>query len=221
MSLFRKNLKVDIRSGLVADWKFDERNGTIAHDSSGNNLNGTIANPIWVTARKSGGLNFTGTTTQNVNFGNPSSLSFPSSDFSIVSWIYPTSATYYIVVINKGDGASATNSQYELLTSSGGNGKFSFDIFIGGANNQTSEPTAHTLNQWYFVCGVRSGSNCILYVNGINVASNVFTGTLNTTTNAVKVGVAGSLPMYGNIDMVRIYNRALTSTEVIQLYKNT
>jgi hypothetical protein len=33
---------------LVATYLFDEGNGTVAHDSSGNNLTGTILNPTWV-----------------------------------------------------------------------------------------------------------------------------------------------------------------------------
>ena len=50
-----------LMNGLVAWWKFDEANGTVAYDSSGNDLDGTTnGNPPWVSGKIGGALSFNG-----------------------------------------------------------------------------------------------------------------------------------------------------------------
>lgn len=43
---------------LVGWWKFDDGSGSIAKDSSGRGNHGTITDPIWVTGRYGGALDF-------------------------------------------------------------------------------------------------------------------------------------------------------------------
>ena len=46
-------------SGLVGWWKFDEGNGTVAYDSSGNGNDGNLTNgPIWTDGKIGGALLF-------------------------------------------------------------------------------------------------------------------------------------------------------------------
>ena len=50
-----------IMNGLVAWWKFDETNGTVAYDSSGNGNDGNLSGgPTWTTGKIGGALNFDG-----------------------------------------------------------------------------------------------------------------------------------------------------------------
>ncbi len=48
-------------NGLVGWWKFDETNGTVAYDSSGNGNDGNFTNgPTWTTGKIGGALSFDG-----------------------------------------------------------------------------------------------------------------------------------------------------------------
>ena len=50
-----------LMNGLVGWWKFDETNGTIAHDSSGNGYDGNLSGgPTWSTGKIGGALSFDG-----------------------------------------------------------------------------------------------------------------------------------------------------------------
>ena len=50
---------IDQAQGLVGYWPFDEGNGTIAKDYSGNGNNETLVNgPTWTTGKVEGALNF-------------------------------------------------------------------------------------------------------------------------------------------------------------------
>ena len=60
------------------------------------------------------------------------------------------------------------------------------------------------------------GSTLRLYVNGTQVASIAHTGTTATSTNPLQIGGDSLYGQYfaGLIDEVRVYNRALTATQV-------
>jgi hypothetical protein len=79
-----------------------------------------------------------------------------------------------------------------------------------------------SLNVWYHIVAThRSSDNLnVLYVNGVQ--ENTVTREISYVENAVtKVGLFytyNGLPFSGDIDVVRSYNRALTSSEVLQNY---
>ena len=85
-------------------------------------------------------------------------------------------------------------------------------------------PFTYDLYEWYFVVGTYDGSVMKLYVNGTLTAWKSISGNLLYNTNDIYIGdlqfynngTLGLLP--GNIDEVRIYNRALTEEEIISLY---
>ena len=190
--------------------------GTVWTDLSKGGNNGTLTNGPTFSSTNGGAIVFNGSNNY-INCGT--NLSFTTTGFSICAWVYPTSATSYRTVFNKGDGTSAAGSQYELMASFAGSNKFQFDVFIGGARTDTVSPSTYTLNRWHYVCGTRSGSLNTLYENGASTKTVTIAGTLNTTANTTKIGIAGAtLPFAGNIAVAQIYNRALTAAEVLQNY---
>jgi hypothetical protein len=83
--------------------------------------------------------------------------------------------------------------------------------------------------KWHQAVATWNGSTISLYVDGVSDATAVsFSGSLRTNqTNSLTIGAddaaigAGSTPLNyfnGTIDDVRIYNRALSATEVANLY---
>ncbi|MEZ4956159.1 MAG: LamG-like jellyroll fold domain-containing protein [Saprospiraceae bacterium] len=74
---------------------------------------------------------------------------------------------------------------------------------------------------WWYVTMVHDGDNDLIYVNGIQANSKPASGTLNTTARPLGFGnnpVDGGQYFQGGLDNVKIYNRALTSEEVEQLF---
>ena len=71
-------------------------------------------------------------------------------------------------------------------------------------------------NTWTHVAGTYDGTTMRFYVNGVEVASLAQTGTINTSSGALTIGGDASNGQYwsGLIDEVRIYDRALSATEI-------
>ena len=72
------------------------------------------------------------------------------------------------------------------------------------------------LNAWTHLAVTYDGAMLRLYVNGTQVGSQAMTGSMVTSTGALRVGgnsVWGEF-FQGQIDEIRIYNRALTQAQV-------
>jgi len=73
-----------VTQGLVGWWKFDETNGTIAYDSSGNENNGTLVNgPTWTQGKVGGALSLDGV---NDRVKLPHTLLDGKSHFTFTCW---------------------------------------------------------------------------------------------------------------------------------------
>ena len=79
-----------------------------------------------------------------------------------------------------------------------------------------SGPTANPVNAWTHVALTYDGSTLRLYVNGTQAATRAATGAIQTTTNPLWIGGNSPYGEYfqGLIDDVRVYNRALTATDI-------
>jgi hypothetical protein len=101
------------------------------------------------------------------------------------------------------------------------------------ANTDTKNPSGHVfttaesilkggtatsvpLNAWTHLAATYDGSALRLYVNGTQVSTLAVSGSIVATGGAVKIGGNSIWGEYfkGMIDDVRIYNRALSATEV-------
>ena len=115
---------------------------------------------------------------------------------------------------------------YNLLV--GATGLVSFQIYNTVNLNAVVSSTSSIIGSNYFhAVGIKNGTTITLYVNGILQAS------ANLTTNAVYYlnypfviggfGICGSKRFYatGNIAQTLIYNKALSSQEVLQNYNAT
>ena len=95
------------------------------------------------------------------------------------------------------------------------NGIWTGTLATGLANYLTSGQ-APVAGQWQHVAFSYNGSTARFYVNGTEVANRSFTGNVGDS-NTWRIGAYGSTAMGffdGTIDEVRIYNRALTQTEI-------
>ena len=94
----------------------------------------------------------------------------------------------------------------------------------GGGSPSIVESTADlsTYSNWHMITALINGGKAQIYINGILKAEANYTGQ-NTSSNNFYIGALYSLgeAFLGNISIVQIYNRALSSQEVLQNYNAT
>jgi chitodextrinase len=93
----------------------------------------------------------------------------------------------------------------------------------GGTQATANSAAMVADNSWNFIVGTDDGILLRLYVNGTLVSSVVSTNPIWSTNMNLYMGAsrpenAGNMWFDGALDDVRIYNRALSSTEIQQLY---
>ncbi|MBU1983876.1 LamG domain-containing protein, partial [bacterium] len=179
---------------------FDEGSGTIAHDSSGNNLHGTLGGvPTWTSGYVGGGLQFD---------GNGDRVDFGSSDLlrpdilTCEAWIYADSLRQQeMLIVTSGKDFNG----FVLSLREGG--KPSFDCQGSGSRHIAMSPDPLTIHQWHHLAGTFDGTTVRIFVNGACRASVL--GTLSPATYPLLVGTDvtppyTSDPFFGKIDEVQI-----------------
>ena len=210
-------------SGLVGWWNFDEGSGTTAADSSGNGNTGTLYNtPTWTTSgMNGGGLNFAAASSQYVNLGTNSSLAGGSpSAITVSAWVKPTGSGYEEIAARR-DGSSLSWMLWIDYTSDG-RARFGTEVTSGPNPDYTVVSPYITPGVWTHIVGVYSISDGVLriYVNGVAAGTTAGGGTINSSSQRTFIGADAWSGNYfnGTIDDVRIYNRALSASEVGRLY---
>jgi glucose/arabinose dehydrogenase len=199
--------------GLVGAWGFDEGAGSQALDASGQGNTGTIAGAAWTgSGRYGGALTFDGVNDW-VSVPHSASLNL-STAMTLTAWVRPTSLGAWRQAILKERPGGLTYALYATNQSANQpNGHFQ----IGGADREVTAPTAIATNTWTHLATSYDGANMRLYVNGTLVRTVARTGPVATSTSPLRIGgnsVWGEW-FAGQLDEIRVYNRALTNAEII------
>jgi hypothetical protein len=191
--------------------------GTTINDLSNNGLNGTMSNITFTTPY----FSYNGSSSQVSVADNPL-LEPGSGDWSIEFWVnHSVLAGSSRVLIGKTDGGNAADWGYGLRSGAPGN---TFMEIGDGSTSITSPSSTLSINTWYQVVGVWTNvaSNSLaLYINGGFIGSNShsFTSIKNTTSPLYLGSFNGgqfSQWLNGRMGVVRMYNKALTGSEVLQ-----
>jgi len=214
--------------GLVCHLPFNEGSGGIVNDLSGNGNTGTLVGAAHFGPGKFGSCLDFGGDGDYVDCGDDSSLDMGSGDLSVSAW-FKTITTSNDVIIGKG--MSGTDSKRYVLVVLGDspyNGKV--QIYLDDNSNPGSLiSSADTYNDgnWHYVVGVRDGSNLRLYIDG-TAETPVDISSLGDIDSAGDCDIGtiydNALPGYanyfnGSMDNVMIFDRALTASEIAQLYR--
>jgi hypothetical protein len=207
---FSANSTVTVAIGLVAAYGFNEGSGTTVTDSSGRGNNGTISAATWTTAGHSGNaLSFNGTNSW-VTVNDAASLDL-TTGMTVEAWVKLTTVSGWRAVIIKETTGGLAYGLYANtnLNRPAGVIHTSTDVNLYGT-------AALVANTWAHLATTYDGANLRLYVNGVQVASQAFTGSMPISASPLRIGgdsVWGEF-LSGVIDDVRVYNRALAGAEI-------
>ncbi len=215
----QQNAHADLNDGLVAHWSFDDCS---AKDNSGNGHDGTInGNPQCVDGVKGKALHFFNTNNSGW-FDKKDWVTLPNYTGSEVSFharvkwksasnYDPTGAIWSI-----GDNSDLNHFLALWINSSNG------DIWVQG---QSKSVVNLSDGNWHTVAITASPSKTNFYFDNVLIesVSSTFVNFQDSpqylSYNQWYNGGAGSSRFAGLIDETRIYNRALTEAEVLELYE--
>ncbi len=216
---------INLNTGLGGYWKFDEGTGTVAYDSSGNRYNGTLSSPapLWTTG-KIGGSSLTFASSTKITVSGSPQLQISSSTFTISLWIKPVS----YVTGGLGNQWSNQIMQKQVYGTSTGSG-FRYGLKSGFIPIFWTTETGGTLNTVASLgLSVGTFSHLVTTYDGATLTYYINGSPAGSVSGTYVAPISSSLELGGNqsdlwstnsvIDDVRIYNRALSASEISQLY---
>lgn len=208
-------------SSLVGYWAFNEGSGAVAKDYSGYGNNGSITGSGWTQGILGGGLYFSQATGVNVTIPDSNSLDIPDSltiNFWAKTIVTPiTSAQHYLF----GKWNATSNANYTWLWYSAGHansnrmGSLANRGGVWGWLPSYSVVVPDSAWRMMTITYEKAGTNKY-YINGVIVAQAVGAGVLATNSLPFTINSGNGYEVV--LDDFRIYNRALSASEVSALY---
>lgn len=196
--------------GLVVALGFEEGSGTTVADASGTGNTGTITGAAWTTSGRYGNaLAFDGTNDW-VTVADTTTLDLTTA-MTLEAWVNPTTLTSWRSILLK---ERTNHLSYALYANSSTNTPTAH-VYIAG-DKSARGTTQLPLNTWTHLAATYDGTTLRLYQNGQQTASRAQTGTIATGTGPLRIGGNAIWPEWfnGRIDEIRLYNRALTPTQI-------
>jgi len=208
----------DLNDGLIAYYPFNNN----ANDISGNDNNGSVNGAV-LTEDRFGNPNsayyFDGIDDYIVITSNES-LDITGS-FTFIAWVNVFGSTNdHQIVISKWYNNCVQNRSYVLEFQP--NGK-TLQIPVGGGVSTDNYSNAFSekeisFEKWHFIVAVYDMASLKIYIDGEKTCHLTTTGLIPKTDTLVYIGrhecSTDKNTFFGNIDDVRIYNRALSLDEI-------
>ena len=232
-----------LRDKPSAYYPLDESGSTIAHDLSGNNLNGIMyefnleSSPKRTSASNNNGIKFDGSKSYiSVEPLSQSKLSF-SRSFTVEAWVRRSNTgnlnpNLVQAILSKDNDHFAGHYNLLFRTDAQQRSYFEFGISFEGTNTTGrfvvtelgSPPLKSAYYNWYFLTGVydRAKAQMRFYLDGHQVAVNG-APNMGIPINSGPLYI-GRMPNFtyfwdGEIRDVAVYDRALTSEQILKHYK--
>lgn len=216
-------------SGLVGYWRLDETSGTDTYDSIGT-VHGALEGSMDASTDSVSGVydnafDFDGTD-DYIDLGDNHDF-IGTAAYTLSAWVYPQSVGDYRRIVAK-ESMSGGREGYSLYLHDGSDSQPTLGVacerwenntFLNSARN-TSGPLAD--DTWHHLTCTYDGSDIKLYLNGILISTNSTAADIIDNDGLLTIGgdETGS-ELSGYIDDVRIYDRALSDSEVEELYNHT
>jgi hypothetical protein len=212
-----------VNDGLVlcldaANIKSYPGTGTDWSDLSSTRLIGEGVNsPVFNTTGNISSFEFNGLTNSRL-FRIQNNTQLDTQTPSVEVWIKTNNTNQNGFWFEKG----TVNTQYSLFQE-GTTIRWRANLGSGFVNLASATTATYmNTNDWYQVVGTFVSGNAKLYVNNLEAGSGTSTGTIATNAGGCSMGVHGGYSggrgywYNGNIAIVRVYNRTLSSAEIQQ-----
>jgi hypothetical protein len=201
----------------IGYWKFDEGSGTTASDSSGTGNHGILTNGAnWSTGKSGNAVSLDGID----DFVKISTTNFLVSQGTLALWVRATSFASNPRYFFGHTSLPAFGSRIQLYADDIAGG---LDFGFGDSHARALNIHQLQLNTWYHI-GLTWGSGTYsVYVNGIQTSTGSYAGftSLNSYAHVGGVGIDSKPESWsGAIDEVKVWNRALSSSEVQNEYSS-
>jgi hypothetical protein len=225
-----------VTNGLVLSLDAADKNsypdsGTIWRDLSGNGYNGTLTNGPTFNSANGGSIVFDGTNDYIITTTNETPLLNITSSITLESWIMSTALANSLHgdgINSKGLSSDNNSGVYETLLVQSGSVNYPYFRVRIGSSTPTYTPRSIpiNLNEIYQFTSTYDGSTMRVYINGIESGTgSAQTGDIQTNTQQLTMGVRFTFRGGGNdaffsgrIYNNKIYNRALSASEIEQNY---
>ena len=205
---------------------FNEGEGNTTNDSSGYNNHGTLVNnPTWTTGINGSALEFDGTD-DYVNLGNESESLRIRGSMTMTAWFNKTSYGQGGLI---GKWASGNPQSSYLLTTYYDGSRLAMYVANGSTScyNNFQSASQYPLNQWNYVAGVFDDEsdtvkvylNGELYSQGACSISSIYDSSWPVHVGNWGGTTWGSTLFDGIIDELKIYNRPLNASEILDNYQ--
>lgn len=210
-------------AGLKGHWKLDETSGTTAVDSSENEIDGTYANGATPgsTGVRLYAADFDGVDDHiTINGGNELNI---TQSVTVACWAKSDTATW------SGWGCLVSKrNQFYIHPSAGSTSLYFGADKVGAGDESAGVDMAEigSIQQWHHYIGVYDYENAEvrLYVDGVLRATTSVTPgmLLEGDTGALTIGwddgITGTRYFDGQIDDVRLYDKAVSDAEIAEMY---
>jgi hyaluronate lyase len=226
--------RADITSGMIVDLTMNQTNGFTAYDSTTNGNNAALTdfmgNSQWVAGETNGALNFNATTNNqwamiSDSNGQLNLCTNSNTALTVAVWVKASPGVQPLGagIIAKGYGHGGEKFAMDIYN------QYRFYVRNAAGTSITLGPVGPVDGNWHHLVGIYNGINTNnglqLYVDGQLAASNNAPASLLSNTHVISLGsrentsTSGyTLPLYGALEEVQIFNRALTAADVQQLY---
>jgi hypothetical protein len=169
----------------------------------------------------SGYFNFNGSTnTAPVPY---TTLLDPTGGITIECWVYPTDITTNTVyTVFRKEGTGAVGRQNFAFAANGTQLKFGTDTTVNGYSEMAATiSSGNYVNQWVQVVATYVPGSKVIYRNALSITSSAgITGALQQGNNGFCYYLGSTQAVgeffLGRYSLCRMYNRALSSNEVLQ-----
>lgn len=216
------NAHADITSNLMMWWPLNESTGTKGYDATAGQRTMTLANAPTHVAGQVGiySTNFNGSNQEGTYVGSFTT----SATMTYSTWVYfnvlgSGSTENSMMMENDND-----NSDWGLaLEMQGTNVRINSTGVTGGTVSVVSSNTL-AINGWHMLTGTISNGTLNLYVDGVNKGTGSNTNAVirgaGTHFTLAQLGETSGRNLNGRLNDSRVYIRALTLSDIQQLYQN-
>ena len=193
------------QTDLVAYYEFEGN----ANDSAGGHHGTQVGDPIYVLGMTGQAIDLDGVG-DYVDCGNPPAFNM-TKQISVSAWVNIRDvSTQWASIVSKGRSAWRLCTWFDELR---------IHFAVTDSHYVNAETVLHP-NQWYHVCGTYDGASIRIYIDGVEAGREPYSGDIGTSSDSVWIGDYSGSPgreWDGQIDEVRIYDRALSQTEIVDL----